>query len=87
MAIAGVAANLNEPRADALNRSRVHWFGVLRIGSVRTPKNSLQILSAQQSRELADWVAESGKNLVMSYVTHAHGDHFFGLKLLLDRFP
>jgi len=44
-------------------------------------------LSAQQSRELADWVVESGKNLTTIYVTHAHGDHFFGLKLLLDRFP
>jgi glyoxylase-like metal-dependent hydrolase (beta-lactamase superfamily II) len=29
----------------------------------------------------------SGKNLTAIYVTHAHGDHFFGLKLLLDRFP
>ena len=42
---------------------------------------------AQQSRELVDWVVASGKNLVGVYVTHAHGDHHLGLKLLLDRFP
>ena len=44
-------------------------------------------LSEQQSGELADWVAASGKNLTTIYVTHAHGDHFFGVKLLLDKFP
>jgi glyoxylase-like metal-dependent hydrolase (beta-lactamase superfamily II) len=44
-------------------------------------------LSVQHSKELLDWIAESGKNLTTIYVTHAHGDHFFGLKLLLDRFP
>src|SRR5262249_54282574 len=44
-------------------------------------------LTEQQSKELLDWVVESGKNLTTIYVTHAHGDHFFGLKLLLDKFP
>jgi glyoxylase-like metal-dependent hydrolase (beta-lactamase superfamily II) len=44
-------------------------------------------LSAQHSKELAEWVVESGKNLVAIYVTHAHGDHYLGLKVLLDRFP
>jgi glyoxylase-like metal-dependent hydrolase (beta-lactamase superfamily II) len=44
-------------------------------------------LSEQQSRELVDWVVETGKTLTTIYVTHAHGDHFVGLKLLLDKFP
>jgi len=44
-------------------------------------------LSVQHSRELVDWIVESGKKLTTVYVTHAHGDHFFGLKLVLDRFP
>ena len=44
-------------------------------------------LSAQHSRELVDWVVESGKNLTYICVTHGHGDHFFGFKPLLDSFP
>ena len=44
-------------------------------------------LSTQHSKELIDWIAGSGKNLTTIYITHAHGDHFLGLKLLLDSFP
>jgi glyoxylase-like metal-dependent hydrolase (beta-lactamase superfamily II) len=44
-------------------------------------------LTDQHSKELLDWVVESGKNLTSIYVTHAHGDHYFGLKRLLDKFP
>src|ERR1700745_151384 len=44
-------------------------------------------LTTGQSRTLLDWVVASGKNLTTIYVTHGHGDHFFGLASLLERFP
>src|SRR5216684_5992563 len=44
-------------------------------------------LTTEQSQTLSDWVVASGKNLTAIYVTHGHGDHFFGLASLLERFP
>ena len=44
-------------------------------------------LTTEQSQILVDWVVASGKNLTAIYVTHGHGDHFFGLAPLLERFP
>ena len=44
-------------------------------------------LSDAQTAELADWIAAAGRRLSTIYITHAHPDHFFGLKLLRDRFP
>ena len=39
-----------------------------------------------QNRQLVDWMKQSGKNLTTIYLTNAHGDHAFGIKILLDHF-
>jgi glyoxylase-like metal-dependent hydrolase (beta-lactamase superfamily II) len=44
-------------------------------------------ITVAQADALADWVEASGKNLTTSYATHGHGDHFFGARTVLQRFP
>ena len=44
-------------------------------------------LTVEQAAALVDWVTASGKNLTTIYVTHGHGDHFFGIGAVLNRFP
>ena len=44
-------------------------------------------MTVKQANELTDWVAASGKNLTTIYITHGHGDHWFGIGTLLERFP
>jgi glyoxylase-like metal-dependent hydrolase (beta-lactamase superfamily II) len=44
-------------------------------------------ITVEQARALANWVAARGKNLTTIYATHGHGDHFFGVSTVLDRFP
>jgi glyoxylase-like metal-dependent hydrolase (beta-lactamase superfamily II) len=44
-------------------------------------------LTTKQTSALADWVASKGKNLTTIYITHGHGDHWFGVGTLLERFP
>jgi glyoxylase-like metal-dependent hydrolase (beta-lactamase superfamily II) len=43
-------------------------------------------ITIEQSNDLVKWVAASGKNLTTIYITHGHGDHWFGIGALLDRF-
>jgi glyoxylase-like metal-dependent hydrolase (beta-lactamase superfamily II) len=44
-------------------------------------------MSVKQANALADWIAASGKNLKTIYLTHGHGDHWFGVGTILERFP
>src|ERR1700746_194732 len=44
-------------------------------------------MTVTQANALADWIAAKGKNLTTIYITHGHGDHWFGVGTLLERFP
>jgi glyoxylase-like metal-dependent hydrolase (beta-lactamase superfamily II) len=44
-------------------------------------------LTTAQAAHVGDWIAASGRGLRQIYVTHGHGDHWFGAIPLLDRFP
>jgi glyoxylase-like metal-dependent hydrolase (beta-lactamase superfamily II) len=45
------------------------------------------LLTLGQADELAEWIAAHRTNLTAVYITHGHGDHWFGLGAILDRFP
>ena len=41
----------------------------------------------EDGAQVVDWIRTSGKNLTTIYITHGHGDHFFGLNKILEAFP
>jgi glyoxylase-like metal-dependent hydrolase (beta-lactamase superfamily II) len=43
--------------------------------------------SIEQNAELVNWVKSFDCKLSHIYITHGHGDHFFGIKQLLEAFP
>ena len=45
------------------------------------------LTTVAEAEALADWIALHNRNLQTIYITHGHFDHFYGLSVLLDRFP
>jgi glyoxylase-like metal-dependent hydrolase (beta-lactamase superfamily II) len=45
------------------------------------------LLTPEDAGRLVDWIRATGKSLTTIYITHGHGDHFFGLNTILDAFP
>ena len=43
-------------------------------------------MTKDQARELGDWVASKGRNVTDIFITHGHGDHWFAVGLLAERF-
>jgi glyoxylase-like metal-dependent hydrolase (beta-lactamase superfamily II) len=44
-------------------------------------------LTKSEGEDLAEWVKNSGKSPSMVFITHGHGDHFFGAGPTLAAFP
>ena len=44
-------------------------------------------MTVEQASTLANWIATKDRNLTTIYITHGHGDHWFGVGTLLERFP
>jgi glyoxylase-like metal-dependent hydrolase (beta-lactamase superfamily II) len=44
-------------------------------------------LTDSQATDVGDWIESSGRRLRQIYITHGHGDHWFGAIPLLKRFP
>jgi glyoxylase-like metal-dependent hydrolase (beta-lactamase superfamily II) len=44
-------------------------------------------MTVEQASALAGWIASKNRNLTTIYITHGHGDHWFGVGTLLERFP
>ncbi|MUM35700.1 MBL fold metallo-hydrolase, partial [Mycolicibacterium sp. CBMA 361] len=44
-------------------------------------------MTTHQATEVGDWIVASGHSLRQIYITHGHGDHWFGALPLLQRFP
>jgi glyoxylase-like metal-dependent hydrolase (beta-lactamase superfamily II) len=44
-------------------------------------------MTTKQANDLADWVESKGKHLTTIYITHGHGDHWFGAGTFRERFP
>ena len=45
------------------------------------------LLTTSEGERLAAWVQDAGKRPQAIFVTHGHGDHFFGAGPVLDAFP
>jgi glyoxylase-like metal-dependent hydrolase (beta-lactamase superfamily II) len=44
-------------------------------------------MTTEQAQQVAEWIDKSGKRLRHIYITHGHGDHWFGTAPLLERYP
>jgi len=45
------------------------------------------LITTEEATRLVDWIRAKDRALTTVYITHGHGDHFFGLNTVLAAFP
>jgi glyoxylase-like metal-dependent hydrolase (beta-lactamase superfamily II) len=45
------------------------------------------LITNAEAQSVVEWIRAKGKRLTTVYITHGHGDHFFGLNTILEAFP
>ncbi len=45
------------------------------------------LVTFNENQRLVEWIRSKNKTLTTIYITHGHGDHFFGLNAILAAFP
>jgi glyoxylase-like metal-dependent hydrolase (beta-lactamase superfamily II) len=45
------------------------------------------LTTTAEAQRVVDWIRAKAKRLTTVYITHGHGDHFFGLNTILAAFP
>jgi glyoxylase-like metal-dependent hydrolase (beta-lactamase superfamily II) len=45
------------------------------------------LITTAEASDLVEWIRAKNKDLTTIYITHGHGDHFFGLNTILAAFP
>lgn len=68
-------------------RQTFHYIATTLISGERDAVLVDPPMTASQTGKVIKWVEASGKTLKHIFVTHGHGDHWFGTGPLLERFP
>jgi glyoxylase-like metal-dependent hydrolase (beta-lactamase superfamily II) len=85
-----VAPSLPTASNDVPPGAKQRWWSPTSATLISGQRDAVLVdalMTIGQARDLVDWVAAHGKRLTAVYITHGHGDHWFGLGAILDRFP
>ncbi|GAA4081580.1 MBL fold metallo-hydrolase [Nocardioides kongjuensis] len=84
-----VADPVPQDVTDLVPNGDKRMFSPLSITLVSGDRDAVLVdppMTIAQTAAVGDWVESTGKNLTHIFVTHGHGDHWFGSAELAERF-